>query len=168
MLLKNILMGESLLPNYTFFIQLGLFFVCYFVLNRFVFAPYLRLLEERKAKTVGLKEQAEKDKLKAQELKVAYESYLKEERRKLGAWYDEEKKGIEEVAKKQIEAARGEVSSHLKKQKEVQEGETRQVVSELEAKVPEYTSQILEKILGKKISMTLKSMVSDKEIETRV
>lgn len=43
----------TLPPDYTFVIQLGTFFVLLMVLSRILFAPFLEVLSERSARTVG-------------------------------------------------------------------------------------------------------------------
>jgi F-type H+-transporting ATPase subunit b len=43
----------TLPPDFTFVIQLGTFFVLWFVLSRLLFAPFMELLDERAARTAG-------------------------------------------------------------------------------------------------------------------
>ena len=62
--------------DYTLFIQIGLFLFLWFFLSRFVFPPFLRLLEEREHKTEGVKSEAKSAAEEAERLRVAYEKEI--------------------------------------------------------------------------------------------
>jgi len=103
----------NLVPDYTLAIQLGMFFVCYFVLKHFVFNPYLNLLELREAKTHGLDAKAVEAEKKAVELEQTLDHRLKSERQKLNQWVDGQRKIIVEKERKTLQEAREQGQSKL-------------------------------------------------------
>lgn len=158
-----------MLPNYTFFIQLGLFFLTYFVLQKFVFGPYLHLLDVRKAKTSDLKEKALQDKEVAQNLKADYEVKMKAERQKLNAWMDEERKKISEEERKISQEARIKVGKEFSELKVKMDNEETEIRKTLSPMVADFSSQIASKLMGKKVQVSVSAMddvASRKTLET--
>jgi F-type H+-transporting ATPase subunit b len=147
-----------MLPNYTFFVQLGLFFLTYFILNKFVFGPYLHLLEVRKAKTSDLKLKAIQDKEVAQNLKVDYEVKMKAERQKLNAWMDEERKKISEEERKIVQEARQKVGKEFSDLKAIMDKEENEIRKTLNPMVADFSSQIASKLMGKKVQVSVSSV----------
>ena len=147
-------MGESeLLPNGTFFIQLGLFFICYLFLRTFVFGPYLDLLQARRDKTTGLKEQAARDTERAEKLKQDYEMFIRAERKKLNVWLDKERGQIAELERQTIQQARSHVSEELKQNRKNLSEEAERARKELEPLVLDYSSQIASKLIGRNVKV---------------
>jgi F0F1-type ATP synthase membrane subunit b/b' len=147
-------MGESeLLPNGTFFIQLGLFFICYLFLRTFVFGPYLDLLQARRDKTTGLKEQAVRDCERAEKLKTDYESFIRAERKKLNVWLDEERRQVNELERQTIQQARQRTSEELKEHRKKLNEEAERARKELEPLVSDYSSQIASKLIGRSVKV---------------
>lgn len=142
------------IPNYTIFIQLGLFFVCYFMLNKFIFAPYLSLLEARRMKTSGLKEKAATERERAEKLKEQYETFMRAERKKVGTWVDEERKKISEQERLALTDARNQAAAELKKKREQISHETDKIRKDLAPLVNEYSSLIASKLAGRKVSVS--------------
>jgi len=146
--------GANFLPDFTIVIQLGLFFVCYFFLKVFFFEPYRKLIELRQAKTTGLKEKAHESRQHAELLKTNYETLMKAERRKLATWLDDEKKKLSDEERHQSQEARAVVGKELKHLRDSLDVEMRKARVDLNASVPEYSSQIASKLVGKKIHVT--------------
>ncbi len=149
-------MSESeLVPNFTFFIMLGLFFASYFMLSIFVFRPYLNLLEARRAKTSGLKERAIQERERADKLREDYETFMKAERKKVASWMDEERKKVAEEERGVIQKARNQVNDELKTLRDSIHVETERVRGELLPMVNEYSSQLASKVLGHKVKVSV-------------
>lgn len=155
-----------LIPNFTLFIQMGLFFISYALLHFLVFVPYLRLHDARRAKTSGLKEKALQEREKAEKLREEYDTFMKAERRKAAAWTDEEKKKVAEEERAIISQARDSVGEELKKAREATAQETERVRRDLAPQVVEYSSQIASKLLGRKVSVSASSAASAKRTNT--
>jgi F-type H+-transporting ATPase subunit b len=62
--------------DYTLFIQIGLFLLLWLLLARFVFRPFLRLLEQREQQTDGVRTQALDLAEEAEKLKLTYEEAI--------------------------------------------------------------------------------------------
>ena len=68
------------LPNYTFWIQLMLFFGAFLALNYLVFTPLLKVIEERRKKTIETFKKTEELSQKTASLSHEYDGKLKEHR----------------------------------------------------------------------------------------
>ncbi|MCB9522730.1 MAG: ATP synthase F0 subunit B [Myxococcales bacterium] len=66
--------GVRLDLDFSVFIQLGIFFVVFFMLKALVFQPYLTALDARAAKTTDAKAEAQAIKARAAELEARYHS----------------------------------------------------------------------------------------------
>lgn len=163
-------MGDDLLPNYTFFIELALFFVSYFMLKTFVFGPYFQLLEMRRAKTTGLKEKSILDRERAEKLKTDYEVFMKAERKKLNGWMDEERKKISDEERATVQAAREKVGAEMKIIRQSLKDETERARKELSPLVSEFSSQIASKLMGRnvKVSSTATDHTAQSSAESTV
>ena len=144
---------DEIIPNFTLFIQMGLFFVCYFVLNHFVFKPYGALLEARHARTIGLKEKSIQDRERAEKFKLDYETFMRNERRNVAAWMDDERRKIAEEEKAILQKARGEVSQEMAQTRTKLAHDLQKARKELMPLVTEYSSKIASKLLAKKVDI---------------
>ncbi|RMF25621.1 MAG: hypothetical protein D6760_00525 [Deltaproteobacteria bacterium] len=63
-------------PDATFVVQFVSFFVLLALLNRWLFVPFLDLLEERRRRTQGALETAEADRGRAEEIRLQIENEL--------------------------------------------------------------------------------------------
>lgn len=132
-------------------VQLGLFSICYFFLKKFFFEPYRKLIELRHARTTGLQEKAENARQNAERLKADYETHMKTERRKLANWQDEERKKISDQERHELQTARETVGEELKHLRATLATEVEKARKELDSSLPEYSSQIASKLVGKKV-----------------
>jgi len=143
----------ALVPDHTLLIQLGLFFACWATLHYLVFKPYLALQHERHQKTVGLKEKAAQDRERATQLQSEYEAFMKAERKKISAWTDEERKKISEEEHHIIQEARNAVSQDFTQLRAKIEADSSRAWAELLPQVREYSSQIVSRLVGYKVSI---------------
>lgn len=150
---------EGLLPDSTLFVQLGLFFATYFVLKHLVFIPYLDLLEERKAKTEGLRQKAAANRERAAELKKKYLEFMTEKRKTITHWLEDERRKIQDEERSIIQEARVEVSGQLDTLRAEIDREKTAVTLELMKEVPTFASQVASKLAGKEIKVS-ESMIS--------
>lgn len=160
----------SLLPDKTIFIQLGLFFASYFVLNLLVFKPYVALIERRREKSSGLKEKAAEDREKAEKFKVDYEALMKDERRKVNAWLDDEKKKVSDEERNIIQTTRDTIAKELALSEENLRKDVEKARGELLPLMNEFSSQIATKVLGRNVKVSAASLVDGKDsgVEQRV
>ena len=137
-----------LIPDYTLFIQLGIFFGCYFVMKGFVFGPYLGLLAVRRAKTIGLREKALQARERTAKLQVDYEAHMKAERKKVAGWIEEERRRISDEERNAVQAVRDVVTKKLQLLRENVQTDVNRARRDLLPLVNEYSSQIASKLVG--------------------
>jgi F-type H+-transporting ATPase subunit b len=157
-----------LVPDFTIFIQVGLFFASYFVLNALVYKPYLALLKARRESTVGMKEQAEKNQAEAEKLRIDYEAVMKVERKKIAAWAEEERKKIQEEERTQIQTARNAAAKKMEESRLALENEKKAALKSLEGNVGEFSSAIVSKMLGRNIQVGTGTPGKKSEMESAV
>jgi F0F1-type ATP synthase membrane subunit b/b' len=157
-----------LIPNYTLLIQLGLFFATYFVLQFLVFKPYLALLKLRRQRTLGLKEEASQTQEKAQQLRVDYEAFMKNERKRVQNWTEQEKKQIQDEERRVITAARSAAGEELLAARGKIQIEADKARQQLLPLVSEYSSQLVSKLIGRKVSVSGVSAQSSKGSDSEV
>jgi len=156
----------DLMPNWTLVIQLVIFLLSYAVMRSFVFAPYLTLLHKRQEKTTGLKERAAKDRERAESLRAQYEGFIRDERKKLNAWVDDERKKIMEEEHKIVQHAREQAGDELKLVKQSLHDECEKARKDLLPLVSDFSSQIASKLLGHKVKIS--SVVSEQGGKSKV
>ena len=136
-------------PNQTLIIQIIIFLVLMMVLNRVLFRPMLALLEERKKRTEGRREQALVAEDQAKEMWEDYQAKLAEARAKaesvrieLVRQGEAERQRLtdeaSEEAKKTVEELKAQVQQQAVKAKEA-----------LAAEVDALSKMMAEKILGR-------------------
>jgi F0F1-type ATP synthase membrane subunit b/b' len=143
-----------LIPDWTVFVQLGIFFATWFVLRTFVFVPYLKLLKVRREKTVGLKEKAHHTKDLAAKLQAEYEAFMTTERKKINSWMDQERSKISDEERNIVNAARDTVAEEMQAVREKIQADTDQVRRDLLPLAADFSSQIASKLVGHKVNIT--------------
>lgn len=143
-----------LVPDFTLFIQMGIFFASYFVLNTLVFKPYLALLKARREQTVGLRAAAERDREMSIKLQAEYDTYMKTERKKVVAWTEAERKKVQDEERKTIQTARDTAAKANDVARAELEEEKQKARRSLETTVNDFSSAIVSKMLGRKVQVT--------------
>ena len=138
-------------------IELGIFFASYGVLNKVLFQPYLELVRARNAKSTDLKEKSAQQKVQAEKLQTEYDAFMKIQRKEVAHWLDEERALIEE--------ARNKVAKELAASRKAAEEQLDIAKKELLPLVGDYSSKIVAKLTGKKVTISSAGVVAKKEIE---
>lgn len=156
--------GPVLIPDYTLFIQLGIFLATYLVLRTFVLKPYGELIELRHARTQGLKEKAEKERQEAERLREQFETFMAEERRKVAAWVDQERNKTAEEEKRILAQAREASGSDLDAVRARVRDEMEGARDALAPKIPEFASLMASRVLGYTVHVKESSPVHKKKV----
>ncbi len=156
-----------LVPDFTLFIQMGIFFASYFVLNALVFKPYLALLKARREQTVGLRAAAERDRETSLKLQAEYDTYMKTERKKVVAWTEAERKKVQDEERKTIQNARDTAAKANDIARAELEEEKQKARRSLETTVNDFSSAIVSKMLGRKVQINGTSSTKGKGEELR-
>lgn len=149
-------------------IELGVFFASYAVLNKVLYKPYLELVHARNAKSTELKAQSAIQKEQAVKLQADYDEFMKTQRKDVAHWLDEEKKKVAEEERKIIETARNQVAESMAKTKKATDEQIDIARKELLPLVGEYSSKIVAKLTGKKVSISSAGTSTKKEVEERL
>lgn len=156
-----------LVPDFTLFIQMGIFFASYFVLNTLVFKPYLALLKARREQTVGLRAAAERDREMSIKLQAQYDTFMKTERKKVVAWSEAERKKVQDEERKTIQTARDTAAKANDVARAELEEEKQKARRSLETTVNDFSSAIVSKMLGRKVQVSGSSSTKGKGEELR-
>lgn len=142
---------EQLEINQTFFVELGIFAVLYFILSAIYFRPFQRLFEHRHQKTVADRLAAESLMTQANSKFDEYRTRLAQERVAARADYE----AILTEAKKEESAIIAHAREEAKKvTQEAAESVSRQrekLKTELQAEVENLAKTISEKLLSRKV-----------------
>jgi len=115
----------TLPPDYTFLIQFGTFAVLVLVLSGVLFAPFLEVLAERAARTVGDVEKAAATRAEVQVLSARIDAELAKARAEANAEVDAIKRRTREEAAQLFQGAQHEATSRLAELREQVAGATR-------------------------------------------
>lgn len=140
------------IPNYTIFIQFFFFLGTLFVLHRFVFIPVLRVIEERRKKTIETFEEA-------QALSQDGAKKLLDYQEKMGSYKDtlrEMKEGVKEELmnqeSEQIAKTREDFLSLMQETKRKIATQLTQAQTKLSADINEVSLEIFKKLVSRDIS----------------
>ena len=134
-----------------FIAQMVLFLIVYFVLNRYAFAPILRILEERRKRIEEGQLNAEKIKKQLAEAELRYQEMLRKANDDAQLLIEESRKNNEAFSKKEMDRAVKESSAIVDRaRQEIISERTRmvdEVKSEMVSLVIKTTAQVAGKIL---------------------
>jgi F-type H+-transporting ATPase subunit b len=136
----------------SFFVQLGIFFVAFFMLRALVFRPVMQLFDARKAAMEGAVEAAGKLEQEAEQTRERFESALREVRQKANENRDRARAAAQQLARELTEKARRENNATLGSAKAQLELEARDARKRAENEVPMLAQKIVERLLGRSVS----------------
>lgn len=146
--------SEDLLSvNYTVFIQIVIFLIAIFILNKLVFKPFLNLVDRRDMLTRGAIEEAHELEDKVKAIIEEYDLKLNEAR---DIAIEERNKLILEgqtVAGEVIGKAREETGVLLEEAKTKLEAETKEIKEKIKGDIDELATDIASKVLGKEVGI---------------
>lgn len=147
-------------------IQVVLFFISFLTLHFLVFKPYVQLLKLRQARTIGLRDKAAHAREKSAKLQADYDGHMKEERRKVAAWTDGERRKIADAERDIIQAARDQAGKDLQSARKKTDDELKEAQRALSPLAVEFSSAIASRLLGYKVKVPPKNVEGSKSAET--
>lgn len=141
----------TIIPNYTVFIQIGIFLVLMVILDKVLFKPMLRILVERKARTQGRRERAAEAESKADEIWKDYQAKLAEARTGAEATRLELVRQGEAERQKVTDAATAEAEKTVSELRARVQAEAAEAQKALRAQVEILAKGMAEKILGRAV-----------------
>jgi F-type H+-transporting ATPase subunit b len=132
--------------DYSLFYQIVLFLVLWLILNKVLFRPYLRLLEERERRTAGTRQEAIDLEQEGARLRAQYEEKIAQAQiagyAAREAILQEARQQRERIltqahadAMSTLEAVRREVASEMQKERQLAAAEVRTIAQEMAGKV---------------------------------
>jgi F-type H+-transporting ATPase subunit b len=148
-----LLSGGSVIDlDASLFVQMGIFFIAFFILKGLVFTPVMNLFDARDQAIDGAKLEAARMRDEAAEKRTHFEAEL----RKVSAVANEEReRGRQEaqrLARELTERARVEANHAQKQGKDRLDAEAASVRERALAEVPGLARQITSKLLGRSVS----------------
>ncbi len=137
--------------NYTILIQMVIFIALVLILNKVLYQPIFRILDERKRLVEGGLEEAKSLSEEAQKMLQEYEAKLIEARQNAVKIVNEAKIAAQEEQKKALAEARKEFEESLAKLREQLEKEKEEARKKLHQTVNYLAILIAEKMLGRKL-----------------
>ena len=144
--------SEDLLSvNYTVFIQIVIFLIAIYILNKFVFKPFINLVDRRDMLTRGAIEEAHELEEKVKAIIEEYDVKLNEAR----AFAAEERNKLiqegQNVSQEIIGEARNETGALLDEAKTKLEAETKEIKDKIKNDIDGLATDIASKVMGKEV-----------------
>ncbi len=144
---------DLLSVNKTVFIQIVLFLIAIYILNKLVFKPFLNLMDRRDKLTRGAIEEAKELEEKVAHIIEEYDAKLVEAR---SLAVEERNKIVQEgqnVADGILSKAREETSELLQDAKGKLEADTQEIKDKVKSDVDDIARDIASRVLGKEIAL---------------
>lgn len=139
--------GVQLLPDWTVFVQLGIFLLVAVALNALVFRPVFRIMALRRERTKGEMEKIEKLKQKTEAMLVEYEKKLQGAKREAFQMKEAIRKEGEAQAQQLLQEARSAGRTELEQVKKELEASVDQARQKLQGEAANLSEMMVEKIL---------------------
>ena len=136
----------------TFFVQLVVFGVAFFVLRALVFKPLIAVFEAREAAIDGAKAEARKLSEEAVEAGATFEEELRKVRIAAGAKRDELRADGRRLEQSILEAVAAETQQQMREAAEQLDREAEKLRGHIHKSVPELGAQIASKLLHREVS----------------
>jgi F-type H+-transporting ATPase subunit b len=135
-------------PDITFVIQVISFFALWLGLKQLVFDPFLRVIDERRARTTGVREEAEQLRSGAITREAQYDQRIEQVRADIGRETDASRHATEEEEHQIIVTARDQAAARLKQRREQIEADATSASSQLAAEASQLAQLIAGKVVG--------------------
>jgi len=136
-------------PDYTFLIQFGAFLALLFVVARFLFAPFLELLAEREARTVGDAERAAAERADAQQTAAKIDADLAQVRTKAMGEVEAVRRATREEEARLFSEAQAVATVRLAELRSALAADTAQARGALASEAAAIAQQMVASILGR-------------------
>lgn len=148
-----VLSGGSIIDlDGSFFIQLAIFFVAFFILKGLVFGPVMKVIDAREAAVFGARREADAMNAEVAEKKANFEAQLRRVRDEASKERDLQRAEAQKLAREMTEKVRKEVSANLSEARVRLNKEASKAREEAQAQVPTLASQIASKLLNRSVN----------------
>lgn len=133
----------------TVFIQFALFLVAYFSLTKLVFEPYLKILDERRKRTVGSQEDVQSFVTSTEELTSRFEVQARSINEKIKTTFDTARAEAHRKYEEIVTGAKTDAERQLKDGVAKVNSEFAQAKQNIDKEVPVIGAMVVNKLLGK-------------------
>lgn len=144
-----------------FIAQLILFLIVYFVLNRFAFAPLLKVLEERRKRIEEGQLNAEKIKKQLAEAELRYQEVLRKANDDAQVMLEESRKNTEAFSQREMEKAVKDSASIVERARHEITSERNRMVDEVKREMVSLVVKTTAQVAGKILSPEDQKRLSD-------
>lgn len=141
----------DLMPNMTFFVQMGIFLFTLIFMNVLIFRPVLRLIERRREVTEGYRAQAAGLQDQTEALVARYEAQMKTAREEGLSLKGELTKKGEEEARMVLAQARKDLEARIEGNRQALASDAKEAQLALRKYSRELSHAMAEKLLGRKV-----------------
>jgi F-type H+-transporting ATPase subunit b len=139
-------------PDWTFIFQIILFLVLWTFLRRFLFEPHLAVLDNRKERSAGALQEAGQVRAEAEQIAEQYRTSLTQARAGATQQIDVIYRSAETESGTLLDAARAEAARTIAGMQDALQRELVEARQSLDARVPEFSRSIAEKLLGRPLT----------------
>ena len=139
-------------PDFSFVIQIASFLLLWFGLKRLLFDPVLQVLEEREARTSGLKRDATEIKASVEVSAAEYERRMQEVRRTLATEMESARGATQEEERRVVLQAREQAGSELAQLRENVNRQADAARPTLASEAQALSTRILERVIGRALA----------------
>lgn len=137
-------------PDFSFYIQIVSLFLLFAALNELLFRPVLRVLDERAARTTGVRAQAESMNRASDAAQAEHDRRLEEVRRALAAETEVARVATAEEEKALLGIAHNEAGTFLGERRRVLAAEAAAARTELAREAQHIAVRMVDRVLGRK------------------
>ncbi len=148
-----LLSGGSIIDlDGTIFIQLVIFFAAFFILRSLVFQPMMKLFDAREEAIDGARREARELTREAKEKGASFDDEMRSVRREAGDERDKLRAEGLRMERELLEKVRGETAGTLAAAEKKMQQEADKVRTEMKTQVPALARQIATQLLGREVS----------------
>lgn len=136
----------------TFFVQMAIFFVAFFILKSLVFGPVMKVMDQREAAVGGAREDAARMNAEIAEKKEHFEGELRKVKSEASKERELQRVEAQKLARELTEKARKETAHSLTTAKATLDMDARVAREKAQAEVPQLAREIAGKLLDRSVS----------------
>lgn len=135
-------------PDISFVIQIVSFFILWLGLKRLLFDPVLAVIDERQARTTGVRDEAAQLRSNAVAAEADFDARMAQVREDVGRQTDAARQATDEEERQVLATARDQAAATLKEQRDQVRAQAEAARSELAGEAGQLSQLIVAKVVG--------------------
>lgn len=137
-------------PDFSFLIQIVSFFLLVFALRELLFVPVMRVLDERAARTIGARAEAEQSTRASEDTARAYDQRIEAMRRELAGETDRARSATAAEERTILMAAQNEAANRLSARRDALQAQAADARTALTREAETIAARMVERVVGRK------------------